>query len=1235
MAQTRPDTYFVASASSLYAGGDALVSPPAPPPPSPPPPPPAPTLALSGPTTATVGVQTANYQVTASNLVGGLVVTPQSTLSAAFSPSTVNPAPGELTKLFAAVFAAAGSHQVKVTAGGGIESNTVAVTVSQAPPPPPPPPPGTTITALQVVSTAAGTFPYSATVLPLRGQVPSGSQLQSVADPSMRSSILSTHNDGSAAVVVVAGSVAVSASSTTSIDVQFATATADSALTTSAISTLVNNLSVAFNGNFGTASLTNFSSPERVWWANAQTICARYRVAVSNPGSTALELVVDIHAWATGRALVEVSVENCKLSGLEAPNATPPSVYTGRAITTPAAASYTSAVVTVNGVAAVTANGNAAPEGNHAFARAWYASAWVGGNPGMRVTQAHADLQKHPLLFKCDQTATFDMTAYAADAYAPWSTGRHRASGMSAGGDHPSIGPLPQWESRALQSGDARAWNAVEVSSLAVLGYNINYRDAATGLVPCASQLVKRTQVSSEANFPGAGADAMGWETAHSPAAGLMAFIARPSPVFIELAQKITVWNATRFGQSTNLSGWTGAVSLADNTTGVYGVSDKYQIRGHAWGLRALAHATFLSPNGSDWREGGRYWINRNSIYLNSWRVNTKDKLNVLWDGAPDSPTSIYVTRPAGSSFGTAAMQNHYLVTETHKVASAQLLTGADQAALVAFADWLALFPVRWVNEQTDGRWRYISIGVAMGRNASTIDSPLTWGLMREYSYPSQPGVGNSGTWFSTGFDEAPTIADYTAENTAGGYYPSYFWSALTAAVERGVTGARAAWSTVLAGINNINTWRAGFAADPRWGTTPRAGLAPFYEGDGTFNTLQGVRDAIASTGGWAQLPNTKLSDVLPTAAQLDAISPRPVLRGDTWPNSYYAVWGSAAWTGHAFFLGATGGHYAYWGNDMACIRIADPPQVTHRYLPAPIQAVQKRGSSGIYPAGSLVPSAGWGSLYVSGDVEHSWPTWGPRATHQYSGVIWHAATRKVILGGSNQTSCRNPSAVGDQALMETRVWAYDPTVNDPQQAWSSAVVNASGADGIFGLVVNTNGTVSMRTFSGNLTLTVNAMTLVAGNVGPSPIYDAYSPWRNCVQDLSTGKSYELHRTDLGASYTNPPYRLSIFDVSTGNYVAVAQLPAEFLSQDVDRLPGIVIVYSVAYVWGQSSTVARVALATGAVQSYTSAEAMPSPPAGYNGVWGRWTYVPQAQCFVGLPSETSNAYVFRPPSGWL
>jgi Pentapeptide repeats (8 copies) len=67
---------------------------------------------------------------------------------------------------------------------------------------------GSYVTSLSISAGMTGIFPYSATVLPLRGQLASGMTLQSGDDRTLETSILSRWDDGSAAVVVVSGRIA-------------------------------------------------------------------------------------------------------------------------------------------------------------------------------------------------------------------------------------------------------------------------------------------------------------------------------------------------------------------------------------------------------------------------------------------------------------------------------------------------------------------------------------------------------------------------------------------------------------------------------------------------------------------------------------------------------------------------------------------------------------------------------------------------------------------------------------------------------------------------------------------------------------------------------------------------------------------------------------------------------------------------------------------------------------------
>ena len=178
--------------------------------------------------------------------------------------------------------------------------------------------------------TQTGTGPYMAAVYPLQGLVPTGQSLDSPDDPSFRSTVISRWPDGSASVVVVAGETGVTLGASKQIRLR-AAAAGPSGLTAARVGQLVTDVTVDC-GALGSATFTDFTAPSKVWWANERVICARYRKPVGT--HTTLEAVIDIHAFSSNRALVEVVVENCKMA-----TATP---------VAPAAASYTAAV-TVNG----------------------------------------------------------------------------------------------------------------------------------------------------------------------------------------------------------------------------------------------------------------------------------------------------------------------------------------------------------------------------------------------------------------------------------------------------------------------------------------------------------------------------------------------------------------------------------------------------------------------------------------------------------------------------------------------------------------------------------------------------------------------------------------------------------------------------------------------------------------------------------------------------------------------
>jgi hypothetical protein len=674
-------------------------------------------------------------------------------------------------------------------AGCGGGDGEVAAQGNPAPPAPAPSPaPGAgpsfnSLPTLTLHPTQSVTGPYIAAVYPLQGLVPSGQGLDSPDDPNTRSTVISRWPDGSASVVVVAGETTVTLGTSKQIRLR-AAAAGSSPLTAARVGQLVSNVTVDC-GAVGSATLTDFTSPSKIWWANERVICSRYRAPVGTHPT--LEAVVDIHAFSSTRALVEVVVENCKMA-----TATP---------VAPTAVSYTAAV-TVNGAPVATVQTTNAPGGGHQAFRAWYASGWIGGDPGIDVTHDAASMQAHPLFFKVWKSGG-SMSQYAADVYRPWGVGRHPASGMGGAGDSAFIGPLPKWEVQYLQTGDNQARRAVIASASSVLSFSVNYRDSGTGLVPTFDQLANKNQqeVGYDATkaWPNNGAEPA-WEVAHHPAAGLMAFMCRPSPAFIEIAQKIAVWNGT----------W----SSYNGAFGTY-----YQTRGKAWCVRSLAHAIFLTPDGDAWKQAARSALFRNAQLLKTFQDDPRSVLGFVWDFSPGNVFD-YVAARGGAGFTQPLWEHHYLVTELHKVASAKLLTGTEQSVLVAIADWVAAQPIRYINESTAGEWRILYYLTPVGRSGTAIDSLPTYSQQFAWRYSDGPpplsGPWMNGDWASASYSSA------AADSGAGAYYPSYFWAALVAAVERGLAGSDAAWTKVMTSVTNLSTWSAGFGLDPRWGPYPR-----------------------------------------------------------------------------------------------------------------------------------------------------------------------------------------------------------------------------------------------------------------------------------------------------------------------------------------------------------------------------------------------------------------------------
>jgi hypothetical protein len=264
------------------------------------------------------------------------------------------------------------------------------------------------------------------------------------------------------------------------------------------------------------------------------------------------------------------------------------------------------------------------------------------------------------------------------------------------------------------------------------------------------------------------------------------------------------------------------------------------QVRGKAWGIRSLAHAIFVTPDGDRWKPPARQSLAANVRLIDSFRTSPNAKLGFVWFPTP-AKCADFEARNEGMQ--QPLWMHHFLVLSLHSAERAQLLGGNDQRLLTTVADWVALQPVRYVNEARGGEWRLHNYLTTVGRanvTAANGGESLGSGIVAGTTFDALPTYADNFAWYFTDspppsagafiFIETdpgrnPTYRSWRSAKdvaSAGISYASIFWAALTVAVERGVEGADAAWSKVTSNITNLASWSNGFAAEPRYNRYPR-----------------------------------------------------------------------------------------------------------------------------------------------------------------------------------------------------------------------------------------------------------------------------------------------------------------------------------------------------------------------------------------------------------------------------
>lgn len=412
----------------------------------------------------------------------------------------------------------------------------------------------------------------------------------------------------------------------------------------------------------------------------------------------------------------------------------------------------------------------------------------------------------------------------------------------------------------------------------------------------------------------------------------------------------------------------------------------------------------------------------------------------------------------------------------------------------------------------------------------------------------------------------------------------------------------------------------------------------------GAFTTLAAIAATIPSTGGWAQIPNTACQSVL----QHQRSPGWPIGIRDSAAN--WTVWGSGAFTGKSWLIGAVGGHSTYNGNEMYRIRLTDPPAAVRLYNTGPASRFGK-----VKVVNARTGERRWFTrdewLALGEQPGDMSPDWGPYASHQYDAMRWDPSSKLLFLGGLNNANEHK----GETYFLPENVhfgafYTFDLSKPTPKSAWRSYryrdFIPTHGGSGYPSTFLESPTALALyQRVPGtgiNNALLFNPQTGAVTSGGSSFFPkdsrpDNGDPWmvRRRTPTRAVGVS-GWNQFNGGGNHvvaSNPgggtvTFRATI-PLSVWN-------PTYVNGSDPGSVrPGMAVIGEKCVVWATRRDAFLYDATTGATDLFTTARIGPDPSPGWEGTYGKWAAIPQINCFVGIPNTpTQNLWLFRPPRSW-
>jgi hypothetical protein len=585
-------------------------------------------------------------------------------------------------------------------------------------------------------------------------------------------------------------------------------------------------------------------------------------------------------------------------------------------------------------------------------------SYWLAADPGVTGRQDSAYLQASELVptYQAKVDAGNAVMQSLVTSYQPLQSGNfnYDNDNMASSGYQDPIGLLPRHDVLYLTSDAALTYGAVVRNAFSAGRYAIHYRDENTNrplrfssyptLNIGDNQGFKDTGGSTTGSYTPTptGGNAPGWDVAHSPSVGYLAYLVTGRWYFMEEVQFATT--ANYLGNGDNASLRTGSKGLVQPCT------DCWQTRSTAWDWRARVQALCVTPDDD---------IALRSEFIASVEANI-DHFHGRYVAKPNNPFGWIKPGEAYDGairLGSPWQQDFVTAAFGFSVSLGLPVSAAAVTKLNEFFQWKARSAVGRLGDN-EAFW-YV--------NAVPYNVMISPTQMPDYDNGTGPWYPSEAAVYEATYAAVPAWMGKVDGVLAAEYLPGEraLWGnllpAIAYAVRHGVPGADAAYARILAASN----WPAlceAFNTQPVWSVQPAGYVAP------TVPVVVAPVQPATTSGGtpawmagkplneWFEIPGTSGAG----GAAVDAFSGMCV-RDDT----------------SEIFIALAGGHGQGYDNRVVSLdlRLNTPTWVTRKAA----------------------------STVTANDVAY-YPDGTPSSVHTYTNIHWIPRRNRVMTIGRNGT---------------------------------------------------------------------------------------------------------------------------------------------------------------------------------------------------------------------------------------